>query len=112
VELVDERFYHLDTCFCPLPDGSAIWFPSAFDDYGQRVIRDHCAGLIETAPEEAAQFACNAVVLGNDIVLPADCPQLCRALAEKGYRTHRLPVGEFIKAGGACKCLTLFVPAR
>src|SRR5205085_599839 len=31
VELVDERFYHLDTCFCPLPDGSAIWFPPAFD---------------------------------------------------------------------------------
>ena len=28
VELVDPRFYHLDTCFCPLPDGGAVWFPS------------------------------------------------------------------------------------
>src|SRR5215813_8523391 len=30
VELVKDRFYHLDTCFCPLPDGSAIWHPDAF----------------------------------------------------------------------------------
>src|SRR5947209_16278648 len=36
VELVDPRFYHIDTCFCPLPDGSAFWFPQAFDEYGQR----------------------------------------------------------------------------
>ena len=112
VELVDERFYHLDTCFCPLPDGGAIWFPDAFDDYGQRVIRDRCAGLIETAPKEAAQFACNTVVLDREVVLPAGCPELCGALAERGYRTHELAMSEFIKAGGACKCLTLFVPAR
>src|SRR5438552_455922 len=38
VELVDPRFYHLDTCFCPLPDGGAVWFPAAFDEYGQRAI--------------------------------------------------------------------------
>ena len=41
VELVDPRFYHIDTCFCPLPDGGAFWFPEAFDEYGQRAIRDH-----------------------------------------------------------------------
>jgi N-dimethylarginine dimethylaminohydrolase len=41
VELVDPRFYHLDTCFCPLPDGSVFWFPNAFDEYGQRAIRAH-----------------------------------------------------------------------
>ena len=41
VELVDPRFYHIDTCFCPLTDGGAVWFPAAFDEYGQRTIRDH-----------------------------------------------------------------------
>jgi len=66
---------------------------------GQRVIRGRCAALIETAPEEAAQFACNAVVLDREVVLPAGCPKLCGALAEKGYRTHELAMGEFIKAG-------------
>ncbi len=50
VELVDARFYHLDTCFCPLPDGGAFWFPNAFDEYGQRAIREHVTDLIDVAP--------------------------------------------------------------
>jgi len=110
VELVEDRYYHLDTCFCPLPGGDAIWHPPAFDNYAQRAIRAHTHQLIEVAPEEAVHFACNAIVLGHDIVLPDACPRLCGVLAERGYRTHPLPMTEFIKAGGACKCLTLFLP--
>jgi len=109
VELVQEHFYHLDTCFCPLPDGGAIWFPAAFEEYGQRAIREHVGSLIEVVPEEAKHFACNAVVLGKNVVLPEDCPKLAASLRERGYLPHHLPVTEFIKAGGACKCLTLFV---
>jgi N-dimethylarginine dimethylaminohydrolase len=112
VELADSRFYHLDTCFCPLPDGGAMWFPPAFDEYGQRAIRQHITNLMEVAENEAMRFACNAVVLKNEIVLPDGCPDLCRVLQERGCRTHELPVSEFIKAGGACKCLTLFLPQR
>jgi len=112
VELVEDRFYHLDTCFCPLPDGDAIWYPRAFDHYAQRAILAHTGSLIEVAPDEAVNFACNAIVLGREIVLPGGCPKLCAALAEGGYRPHALPMTEFIKAGGACKCLTLFLPQR
>ncbi len=112
VELVDERFYHLDTCFCPLPDGGAVWFPPAFDAYAQRSIQEHCGAMIEVTPEEAVHFSCNAVVLNRDIVLPEGCPKLCAALGNRGYSCHPLPMSEFIKAGGACKCLTLFVPAK
>src|SRR6266404_5440935 len=112
VELVDPRFYHLDTCFCPLPDGAAVWFPAAFDDYGQRAIREHVAELIDVFPEEAMHFSCNAVVLEHDIVLPEGAPKLVAALHDRGYRCHELPMSEFIKAGGACKCLTMFMSQR
>jgi N-dimethylarginine dimethylaminohydrolase len=112
VELVDPRFYHLDTCFCPLPDGSAFWFPAAFDEYGQLAIREHVNGLIDVEAEEAAHFSCNAVVLGRDIVLPEGAPTLVASLQDRGYRCHPLPMTEFIKAGGACKCLTMFMPQR
>jgi N-dimethylarginine dimethylaminohydrolase len=112
VELVQDRFYHLDTCFCPLPDGGAIWYPPAFDDYGQRALREHIQRLIEVVPGEAASFACNAVVLDRDVVLPEGCPQLSSELARLGYRPQCLPITEFLKAGGACKCLTLFLPQR
>jgi N-dimethylarginine dimethylaminohydrolase len=112
VELVEDRFYHLDTCFCPLPDGSAMWFPGAFDEYGQRAIRHQIRDLIEVVPAEAAHFAANAVVLGQDIVLPEGCPKLYEAIAGRGYLPHPIPMTEFLKAGGACKCLVLCLPQR
>jgi N-dimethylarginine dimethylaminohydrolase len=112
VELVDPRFYHLDTCFCPLPNGPAFWFPSAFDEYGQRAIRDHVTELIDVLPEEAMNFSCNAVVIERDILLPEGAPRLVATLQHRGYRCHELPMSEFIKAGGACKCLTMFMPQR
>src|SRR5437763_3120954 len=112
VELVDPRFYHLDTCFCPLPNGAAIWFPAAFDEYGQHAIREHISDLIDVAPEEAAHFCCNAVPLEREIVLPEGAPKLVSTLRDRGYNCHQLPMTEFLKAGGACKCLTLFLPQR
>jgi N-dimethylarginine dimethylaminohydrolase len=109
LELVNDYFYHLDTCFCPLPDGRAFYFPEAFDEYGQRAIREHVTDAIVVAAEEAKHFACNAVVLGRDVVLPEGCPKLYGALERWGYKTHPLPMTEFIKAGGACKCLVLYL---
>jgi N-dimethylarginine dimethylaminohydrolase len=112
VELVDPRFYHLDTCFCPLPDGTAFWFPAAFDEYGQRAVREHVKELIDVPEEEAVHFSCNAVVLDRQIVLPEGAPKLVATLQERGYHCHTLPMTEFLKAGGACKCLTMFLPQR
>jgi N-dimethylarginine dimethylaminohydrolase len=107
LELVDPRFYHLDTCFCPLSETAAIYYPGAFDDYGRSVLRARIAELTEVAAEEAASFSCNAVVVGRDVVLNAGTPKLARSLADAGYLTHPLSLTEFIKSGGSAKCLTL-----
>ena len=112
LELVKDRHYHLDTCFCPLPGGAAVWYPPAFDAYGQRAVREHIPDLVEVVPAEAERFACNAVVLGPAIVLPEGCPKLAETLAARGYQLHSLPMSEFMKAGGACKCLTLLLPQK
>jgi N-dimethylarginine dimethylaminohydrolase len=95
-----------------LPDGGAFWFPEAFDEYGQRAIRDHLRDLIDVPPEEAVHFSCNAVVLGREIILPEGAPKLVATLKDRGYTCHPLPMSEFLKAGGACKCLTMFMPQR
>ncbi|MEX2174714.1 MAG: arginine deiminase-related protein, partial [Pirellulaceae bacterium] len=107
LELVNGHYYHLDTCFCPLAPGEAIWFPGAFDDYGQRALAEVVPSLIPVAPEEAQSFACNAVVVGKHVVTTTGCPQLHRDLAARGYRPIETPLSEFIKAGGSAKCLTL-----
>ncbi|MET0293926.1 MAG: amidinotransferase, partial [Phenylobacterium sp.] len=38
LELADPRFYHLDTCFCPLPGGELLYFPPAFTHKGLAAI--------------------------------------------------------------------------
>ncbi|MGE3808951.1 MAG: dimethylarginine dimethylaminohydrolase family protein [Gemmataceae bacterium] len=107
LELVDERFYHLDTCFCPLAPGQAIYFPPAFDEYGRKVLQANISKLIEVEEAEAVRFACNAVVVGKTVVLNTGCERLERSLQEWGYQTRPTPLDEFIKAGGSAKCLTL-----
>lgn len=107
LELVDPRYYHLDTCFCPLADGEAIFFPGAFDEYGRSVLADRIPNLIAVEPEEAVSFSCNAVVIGRSVVLNDASPRLARALVDAGYRVFPIRLTEFIKAGGSAKCLTL-----
>jgi N-dimethylarginine dimethylaminohydrolase len=107
VELVDARYYHLDTCFCPLAEDEAIWYPAAFDEYGQRAIREHVPRLIDAEQAEAERFACNAVVIGRCVITNTGCNRLHDVLAERGYIPIATPLGEFVKAGGSAKCLTL-----
>jgi N-dimethylarginine dimethylaminohydrolase len=107
VELVDARYYHLDTCFCPLAPGEAIWFPPAFDHYGQRAIEEHVPTLIAVEQEEAERFACNAVVIGRRVITNTGCDKLHAALIATGYEPIATPLDEFTKAGGSAKCLTL-----
>lgn len=107
VELVDPRYYHLDTCFCPLAADEAIWFPPAFDRYGQEAIQAAVPKLIEVERGEAERFSCNAVVVDRRVVTNAHCPQLHAELARRGYETRETPLDEFVKAGGSAKCLTL-----
>ena len=109
VELVDTRFYHLDTCFCPLSSGELLYYPPAFDPYGQTAIAERIAEhrrLVVPQPD-ALRFACNAVCVGKHVVLPAGCHDTVKPLEARGYETHPLPLDEFMKAGGSAKCLTL-----
>jgi N-dimethylarginine dimethylaminohydrolase len=107
LELVDPYYYHLDTCFCPLAPGEAIYYPEAFDEYGAKVLEHEVPQLIEVPPEEARRFACNAVVVGRNVVTNAGCPKLHEELRRRGYEPHETPLDEFVKAGGSAKCLTL-----
>jgi N-dimethylarginine dimethylaminohydrolase len=85
LELVDPRYYHLDTCFCPLAPGVAIYYPRAFDEYGQRALKEVVDELIEVEESEAWNFACNAVVVGRTVVTNVGCPELHRQLQSRGY---------------------------
>lgn len=107
LELIDPHYYHIDTCFCPMAPGVAMYFPGAFDDYGQRVLRATVDQLIEIDPDEAPHFAANAVVVGKTIVTNTGCDKLHAKLRDAGFNPVETPLSEFVKAGGSAKCLTL-----
>ena len=107
LELVDGYYYHLDTCFCPLAPGRAIYFPGAFDDYGQRALGDLVPELVPVDEAEARRFACNAVVIGNTVITNSGCPRLQSQLRSLGFEPRETPLDEFVKSGGSAKCLTL-----
>jgi N-dimethylarginine dimethylaminohydrolase len=107
LELVDPYYYHLDTCFCPLAPGQAIYYPGAFDDYARRALVESVDELIAVSDEEARRFACNAVVVGRRVITNTLCPELHKSLQARGFETRETPLDEFVKAGGSAKCLTL-----
>ncbi|MEK6249206.1 MAG: arginine deiminase-related protein, partial [Planctomycetales bacterium] len=107
LELVDDYYYHLDTCFCPISTETAIYYPKAFDEYGLRALQETVDNLIPVSTTEAQNFACNAVVVGSKIITNTGCPQLHKELRSLGQEPLETPLGEFVKAGGSAKCLTL-----
>jgi N-dimethylarginine dimethylaminohydrolase len=86
LELVSPRFYHLDTCFCPLDGGDVLYYPPAFSAEGLATIHDHVAPAqrIEATDEDAAAFCVNAVTIGRRIVLARAPARLRARLVERG----------------------------
>lgn len=109
LKLIDPRFYHLDTCFCPLSGGWLLYYPSAFDQTSLRAIHAliPMEKRIEVGEADALSFACNAVEIGGRIFLN-DCSVALRSrLTDAGFAPVVVALSEFLKAGGAAKCLTL-----
>lgn len=108
-ELVNKNFYHLDTCFCPLKGGYLIYYPKAFDEYANRIIENSVPPekRIIVNDEEASSFTCNAVNIGNAVITNTTTERFANLLREKGFKHFQIDLSEFMKAGGASKCLTL-----
>jgi lysine-ketoglutarate reductase/saccharopine dehydrogenase-like protein (TIGR00300 family) len=111
LRLVDRRFYHLDTCFCPLTDGYLLYYPPAFDTYSNRMIelRVPTEKRIPVDEVDAVNFACNSVNIGRAVVMNKASDSLKQILGDRGFTVVETPLTEFLKAGGAAKCLTLRV---
>lgn len=106
--LVDPRWYHLDTAFCPLSDGYVIAYEKAFSAESANTIRQKFGEkAIWISDEDACNFACNAICTDHEIILHRASSELQSTLRKLGYRVIEIDVSEFIKAGGSCKCMTL-----
>ncbi len=109
LRLVDQHFYHLDTCFAPLPDGRLLYYPAAFDERSRLAIASRIPAdrRIAVSEVDAMNFACNALTVGDRIFMNAASDSLRRELAHWGFDVRVHSVDEFLKAGGGVKCLSL-----
>ena len=109
LHLVDPRFYHLDTCFAPLEGGYAMYFAEAFDASSVAKIEafyppEKCI-LVKEA--DAVHFACNAISVDRTVIVNQISGELRTQLESKGFGVILVELSEFLKAGGAAKCLVM-----
>lgn len=111
IKLTDSRFYHIDTCFCPLTGGFLMYHPPAFDFDSRIAIESRVPAekrvLVDT--QDAGNFACNAVNVGDTVIVNKASDHLKSQLKDKGFKVREVGLSEFLKAGGSAKCLTLKV---
>ena len=109
LKLVDPRFYHLDTCFSPLPNGDVMYFPEAFEEASRKLIEGFypVERRVVVGEEDALRFACNVVCLPGVLVLNRVSAGLRGELEGRCFEVVEVELGEFLKAGGAAKCLVM-----
>jgi N-dimethylarginine dimethylaminohydrolase len=109
LELVDPRFYHLDTAIAVLDEDTIAWLPEAFSPASRAVLHERFPDAVVAGIDDAAVLGLNAVSDGRHVVLPAQARKLAPALAERGFTPVPVDMSELLKGGGGPKCCTLEV---
>ena len=109
LELVDPRFYHLDTALAVLDDTTIAYYPPAFTDESRARLLELFPDAIEVATADAYVLGLNVVSDGLNVVLPAAATGFAEQLREAGFRPIGIDLSELLKGGGSVKCCTLEV---
>ena len=109
LELIDPRFYHLDTALAVLDDTTVAYYPPAFSDESQARLQALFPDAIEVASADAYVLGLNAVSDGRNVVLPAAATGFAEQLRQAGFEPVGVDLSELLKGGGSVKCCTLEV---
>lgn len=109
LELVDPRFYHLDTALAVLDDTTIAYYPPAFSDESRARLLDLFPDAIEVATPDAFVLGLNAVSDGLHVVHPAAATGFAEQLRDAGFVPIGVDLSELLKGGGSIKCCTLEV---
>ncbi|MFI6644569.1 dimethylargininase [Streptomyces sp. NPDC050504] len=107
LDLVDPRYYHLDTALAVLDRDEVMYYPEAFSPGSRAVLRRLFPDALLVSGVDAAVFGLNAVSDGRHVVLPEAAEGLARQLRERGFEPIGVDLSELLKGGGSVKCCTL-----
>jgi N-dimethylarginine dimethylaminohydrolase len=109
LELVDPRYYHLDTAVTVLSDTEIAYLPGAFAPRSRGVLAGRYPAAVIASAEDAAVLGLNAVSDGRHVVLPSAAAGLAAEYADRGFSPVGVDLSELLKGGGGPKCCTLEV---
>ena len=109
LELVDPRFYHLDTALAVLDDETIAYYPPAFSDDARARLQAIFPTAIEVTTADAYVLGLNAVSDGLHVVLPVAATGFAKQLTAAGFEPIGVDLSELLKGGGSVKCCTLEV---
>ncbi|MDZ7720730.1 MAG: arginine deiminase family protein [Balneolaceae bacterium] len=109
LQLIDESFYHLDTCISMLNESTALIYPNAFTGEGLEMIHALFDTVITATKYEAEKLlAVNAVSPdGKNVLIQKGCTDVNKKLREAGFSVHQFSTYEFLKSGGSVFCMKL-----
>ncbi|GAA1724955.1 arginine deiminase-related protein [Isoptericola hypogeus] len=125
LELVDPRYYHLDTALAVLdaggtaaggPAGSHVgssvgpvvaYLPEAFSPASRAVLAERFPDAVLATPRDAAVLGLNAVSDGRHVFLTDRATGMHDLLRERGFEPVGIDLSELLKGGGSVKCCTL-----
>ena len=111
LELIDPRYYHLDTALAVLDADTIAWLPAAFSPGSRALLAARFPDGVVADAQDAAVLGLNAVSDGRHVVLAAQAPRLAAMIAERGFEPIPVDLSELRKGGGGVKCCTLEVRA-
>ncbi|MPV48594.1 N-dimethylarginine dimethylaminohydrolase [Pseudactinotalea sp. HY160] len=107
LELVNPRYYHLDTALAVLTGDLIAYYPPAFTP-GSRAVLEHLfPDAIIAGEADAAVLGLNAVSDGEHVVVAPRATRLAAQFAERGLEPIPVDTSELLKGGGGAKCCTL-----
>lgn len=109
LELVDPRFYHLDTALTVLDDTTIAYYPPAFTYVSRAHLETLFPNAIVVDSADAYAFGLNAVSDGRNVVHPVAAAGFAEQLADAGFEPIGIELSELLKGGGSVKCCTLEV---
>jgi arginine dihydrolase len=112
LQLVDPRYYHLDTALAVLGGDNIAYLPEAFSEPSRRVLEQLFPDAVLATAADAAVLGLNAVCDGRHVVMAAEATGLADQLRAHGYEPVPVELSELRKAGGGPKCCTLELRGR
>lgn len=109
LELVDPRYYHLDTALAVLDDTTIAYHPPAFTAEARSRLTELFPDAITVRGADARVLGLNAVSDGRHVVLPAAAVGFADQLRQAGFEPIGIEFSELLKGGGGVKCCTLEV---